>query len=215
MRAIRRARRPFRNVEQQALAVEAIKKNKVSLLQWSHKHAKGRDMHRDEYLRGHHQTTPRELPVTKASKRGVESAKAKSWLLRRPAETLERKQRRRANLAKLSRSRSQNRMQTVTRNSTSTESSAKKAVARRTAAVTPVAPSPPCDVYTGDRALGPRGESSSSRRGSRTEWNRFKSAQLNKAPADRIPPLKDMQPDDQGEPPYPKQLAGARPAKAT
>lgn len=193
---------PFPNVEKQALAVEAIKQNKCPCCNGP-KHAKGRDMHRDEYyediIKRHHAN------YNKGIQKGVESAKQKLAAAKasgNPGEEAAAK----ANLAKqLDRITKQNADRDEELNKYRTLS--KKAVAPKSCGCPPVAPSPPCDVYYRKPRAGTKRRKQQQTR-IENKWNRFKSAQLNKAPADRIPPLKDMQPDDQVNHLTPKQAGG-------
>ncbi len=193
---------PFPNAELEALAVAAIQKNKCPCC-GGPKHGKGRDMHRDEYYEDI--ITRYHANRNKGIQKGIEAARKRLAIAQAsgaPGEIA-------AAQAKLAtekvRITKQNRERDEELDKYRDRS--KQAATPKTCGCPPVAPSPPCDVYyRRPRAGTKRREDQQTRIENR--WSSFKRVQLQKAPADRIPPLKDMKPNDQVNHLTPKQAGG-------
>lgn len=192
---------PFPNAEQQAMAEQAIKDKKCACC-GGPQHADGEDMHRDEWyedsIRTHYEeqianrrlgldALRKKLAQAKSGGDGAAILGAQQALAAKAAEIKQSTKLRDAALGKLKNLSSQ-------------------AVAPKTCACPPVAPSPPCDVFYKQPPTKKRRDAQHKKIDS--QWASFKKSQLAKAPAQRIVPLRDMGPNDQVNHLTPKKAGG-------
>ncbi len=192
---------PFPNAEMQAAATQAIADKKCACCNGP-QHSDGADMHRDEWYEDNIQeeSARRSQGIQKgidANKQALANAlkggdadaitAAGFKLAKKEAELAEQNAWRDKKLREY-------------------KELSRKAVAAKSCGCPPVAPSPPCDVYHKQPSKGD--ERQKQHKSIDSKWRNYRKAQQQKASADRIPPLREMEEDDQVNHLTPKSAGG-------
>lgn len=180
---------PFPNAEMQDAAVQAIKDKKCACCDGP-QHAEGADMHRDEWYEDIIET--QHAHEIKSIQKGVDAAQAnmsKALASGNPSAIAGAEARLAAQQARIA-------GQNAWRDEKLAEyrDLRRRALAPKACSCPPVVPSPPCDVFYKRPPKGKRRDAQQD--AIEGKWDAYKKSQLKKPPQERIPPLKNMQPDD-------------------